>query len=151
MLTDPSSEYPVQEGETIWVNSRYQVYMRRFGEPPNVLVHLSIKRRDKREIRDWRDFQRIKNELVGPEAEAIEIFPAESRLVDTANQYHLWVFPYLRIPFGFDSGRFVSEANIGSARQRPWDDDNRPGDLADPDDVKRRLLRFLAPRKGEQT
>jgi len=34
--------------------------------------------------------------------EAVEIYPNEKRLVDTANQYHLFVFPkdYL-IPFGW--------------------------------------------------
>lgn len=54
--------------------------------------HLSIKRRDKRHIHDWRDLQEIKNLLCGPEAEAVELYPADSRLVDAANQYHLWVF-----------------------------------------------------------
>jgi len=29
--------------------------------------------------------------IVGEEHEAFEVYPAESRLVDTANQYHLWV------------------------------------------------------------
>jgi hypothetical protein len=56
-------------------------------------VHLSIKRFDRGPVRDWRHLQQIKNEVVGPEAEAFEIFPAESRLVDTANQYHLWAIP----------------------------------------------------------
>jgi hypothetical protein len=37
-------------------------------------------------VHDWRDLQRIKNQLVGPECEAVELYPAESRKVDTANQ-----------------------------------------------------------------
>lgn len=92
-------------------NSTYQVAVRRTDGP----VHLSIKRLDQRAIRDWRVMQRIKNELVGPECEAVEIYPAESRLVDTANQYHLWAFPdpTYRIPFGFDRG-LVTEADHGS-------------------------------------
>lgn len=106
--TPPS--YPALSHEEIFVNSRYQVYRRRFtehdGERLRDLIHLSIKRRDQRVIRDWRDLQRIKNELAGDEWEAIEIFPAESRLVDSANQYHLWCFPF-RIPLGFNSGRFI--------------------------------------------
>ena len=31
--------------------------------------------------------------MCGEDREAIEIFPSEKRLVDTANQYHLWVLP----------------------------------------------------------
>jgi len=40
--------------------------------------------------------------LVSETREAIELYPSESRLMDTANQYHLFVFPenYL-IPFGW--------------------------------------------------
>lgn len=86
------------------------------------MVHLSIKRRDKQPCRDWRDFQRIKNELVGPEAEGVEIYPAESRLVDLAAQFHLWVFTTGKLPFGFDEGRLVSDADTGDgAVQRPFE------------------------------
>ena len=66
------------------------------------MTYLSIKRLDKKSIHDWRHMQQIKNELVGTDYEAVEIYPNEKRLVDTANQYHLFVFPknYL-IPFGW--------------------------------------------------
>ena len=37
--------------------------------------------------------QKIKNAICGKEWEGIEIYPAESRLVDTANQYHMFCFP----------------------------------------------------------
>jgi hypothetical protein len=112
-----------------WINSRYQVTVdRRGGDFP--VVHLSIKRHDKEPPGQerWRDFQRIKDEIVGPEYEAAELFPAAERLVDTANQYHLWVAadPEFRFPFGFDGGLVVGpdETNgmPGHARQRPFDD-----------------------------
>lgn len=66
-------------------------------------IHLSIKRNDKEPVHDWRDLQTIKNELIGEENEALEIFPAESRLVDMSNQYHLWVYrdSEHRMPIGF--------------------------------------------------
>ncbi len=66
--------------------------------------HISIIRHDKQPIHNWADFQQIKNQLVGPENEGIEIYPAESRLVDMAPQYHLWVFadPTVRIPTGYN-------------------------------------------------
>jgi len=67
------------------------------------LLHLSIKRIDNKPIHSWRDLQFIKNELVGQECEGLELYPAESRKVDYANQYHLWVFKDkgLRFPVGF--------------------------------------------------
>lgn len=100
------------DGE-IWQNHLYQVNLKRCPWIEGmVLVHLSIKRRDKAPIEDWRDMQRIKNELVGEECEGVELYPAESRLVDSANQYHLWVVddPEFRWPVGFQE-RFVHDGN----------------------------------------
>jgi hypothetical protein len=67
------------------------------------LIHLSIKRKDGHQARSWIDLQFIKNCLVGPETEGVELFPAESRKVDFANQYHLWVIKdtKYRFPLGF--------------------------------------------------
>ena len=56
-------------------------------------TYISIKRKDKKAVHDWRHFQQIKNELVGDEVEAIELYPKESRLHDTVNQYHLFCLP----------------------------------------------------------
>ena len=42
-------------------------------------------------IRDWNVLQGIKNEIVGPEYEAVELFPAQSRLMNQECAYHLWV------------------------------------------------------------
>ena len=86
-----------------WLNNRYQVLVYAVkpaaGWPP--CLHLSIKLRSREPIRDWRDLQRIKNELSGTESEGLELFPAESRLVDAANQYHMTCFcPGLRVPVG---------------------------------------------------
>ena len=105
------------KGDRIFVNSRYQVNL----HDEEDFVHLSIKTLDKRPARDWRDFQRIKNELVGEECEGLELFPAESRLIDTANQFHLWVYkdPTMRIPVGWECGRHVESTVTGGATQRP--------------------------------
>lgn len=104
--------------DEIWLNDTYQVNVDRSQRP---LIHLSIKRRDKRPLRDWRHFQQIKNELVGPECEAVELYPAESRVIDTANQYHLWAIddPQFRFPCGWDAGRVVTDTPGGGAVQRP--------------------------------
>ena len=100
----------------IFVNDKYQVSKKDMDD----IIHLSIKRLDKGVIRDWRDLQEIKNMLVGPENVGIEIFPAESQLVDSANQYHLWVFkdPTYRLPFGFNQ-RLVSSDELSNTKQRP--------------------------------
>ena len=104
-----------------WTNDVYHVMKRVVkanveGNPP--MVYLSIKRHDKDVIAAdtrWRDFQAIKNQLVGDECEGVELYPAESRLTDTANQYHLWCIdsPEFRFPFGFNDGRSVTEATDG--------------------------------------
>lgn len=113
--------------DELWKNDRYQVNLRKIignGSLPT-LVHLSIRRIDRKPVRDWRDMQRIKNQLVGPENEGIELFPAESRLVDTANSFHIWVVddPTFKFPFGFHEGRYVQSENIGGGQQRPLDEE----------------------------
>lgn len=64
--------------------------------------YLSVARIDKKPIHDWRSLQAIKNIIAGAEVEAIELYPAESRKVDSANRYVLWVYPPgVKAPWGF--------------------------------------------------
>lgn len=136
----------------MWQNNRYVVIVSPVpplpagagvsdGPPLPPLVHLSIRRQDREAVRDWRDLQRIKNALVGPECEGVELFPAESRLVDTANQAHLWVVadPAVRFPFGY-SQRLVAEGPYSdNAVQRPFPPDARPRDVKTEADLDRML------------
>lgn len=115
--------------ELLFMNNLYQVHVRKIDGREAFgcdIIHLSIRRLDRESIHDWRHLQQIKNELVGPEFEAIEIYPAEDRLVDTANQYHLWVLadPKIRIPLGWDT-RMVDAEPLGRARNRPFDKENK--------------------------
>lgn len=118
--------------QRIVANNRYLVIITRVEPNENAgpgaptLIWLSIRRQDRKVVRDWRDLQRIKNELVGPENEGMEMYPAESRLVDTANQFHLWVFedPTIRFPWGYED-RLVLDADAATemesgAVQRPF-------------------------------
>jgi hypothetical protein len=93
-------------------------------ERPGPFVHLDISRHDGQPIINWSEFQQIKNELVGSENEAVQLFPSEKRLVDTAHQYHLWVHadPKYRFPFGLKE-RFVLEKalRMPDGRQMPLD------------------------------
>ena len=110
-------------GDSIWVNDVYQVIKR---DCKNGQVHLSIRRNDRTHLRDWRHYQQIKNQLVGEECEAIELYPAESRLVDNANQFHLWCFldPSFRVPVGWDKRMVCEDVDgIGNAQQRKFSED----------------------------
>jgi hypothetical protein len=106
--------------QTVFANERFQVNVQLVGSPfgPEAgdVLWLSIKRRDRQPMHDWRVLQAIKNAIVGEEHEGFEIYPAESRLVDTANQYHLWVFvdPRVRLPVGFRE-RCVMDAQEAAA------------------------------------
>jgi hypothetical protein len=115
----------LQEGETMWQNKFYVVF-RHYLIPHqghDGPIHLSIRHRDRKAIRDWRHFQRIKNELAGKQREAIEIFPPEALLVDGANQYHLWVLSMGdTTPFTWKSGRAVSGEEGGQEMEKKMRD-----------------------------
>jgi hypothetical protein len=111
----------LREGAT-FMNDTYTVIVRGAGTP---LIHISVRRNDRGTDIPWRDLQCIKNDVLGTEMEAVELFPAESRLVDTANQRHLWAFaPGTPIgdhgfPFGFSTRMVISEPDpeTGSVQQ----------------------------------
>lgn len=107
----------------MWRNDRYVATVDR--DPTGWIRSISVRRTDRKPDIPWRHLQRIKNDIAGDEAEAIELFPAESRLVDTANQRWLWLpRPGVKLDIGFTGGRNVkgpeSAAAIG-ARQAPLD------------------------------
>lgn len=122
-VTDPRVE--AQPGHVgTFINSLYQVQVREFdSDISDGTMWLAIVRRDRTATHDWRHFQRIKNELIGPECEAVEVYPAEGRLVDTNNQYHLFVFPVgVLVPLGY-AERDVADGNTEGTMhtQRPFD------------------------------
>jgi hypothetical protein len=124
------------EPDQFYQNSKYTVSV--FESEPHglgdvVVWHLSIRRNDREPIHDWRDLQEIKTQICGAEVEALELYPAESRVMDAANQYHLYAlmgtpenFGFSgtpRIPVGYQdvqNGR--TEVSIGKSKQRRFDD-----------------------------
>ncbi len=46
----------------------------------------------------WWEMQRIKDELAGKDATAIEVYPPHAEIVDDADMFHIWV---LTQPLGF--------------------------------------------------
>jgi len=146
------AQVPVSIEETwydeVWMNSLYQVNLKRIPKSeqwPFDMIQLSIKRLDKMAVHDWRHLQWIKNELVGEENEGFEMYPAESRLVDTSNQYWMFVFadPRVRIPLGFTE-RGVWDGDACGSRQRPWPKEKRPADCEHVDSAK--LQQMIADR-----
>ncbi len=53
------------ENETLWFNSHYVVHRHLIEGTEDGAIHLSIRDNKRRAVRDWRHFQRIKNELAG--------------------------------------------------------------------------------------
>jgi len=138
---------PGDEEGLYFLNNKYQVFIRTMVDGESVEHHmLSIKRLDRRPIMDWRDLQWIKNELLGPEEEMVQIFPAESRVVDTSNQYWFFHYPGRRWPFGFrdrlvTEGLSVTVGDMGRpSQQRPFAPRHRPGDLAEQQEKGRQML-----------
>lgn len=111
----------------VFGNDRYQVIAR---TNEHGTTWLSIKTHDRAANIPFRHKQQIKNEVCGPEREGVELYPAESRLADSANEYHLWVLPEgITLPMGFQEGlvstdeqqrKFTDAPHPG--RQEPWEE-----------------------------
>jgi hypothetical protein len=102
---------PLQESAPgVWGNSILTVQVDKRDD----LIHISYHRRDRAPIRDWRIGQRIKTEVAGAEWEGIEIYPAESRVVDTSNEFHIWCMESL--PFGFDVGERLTQDQLDGSK-----------------------------------
>lgn len=132
-----------EEAPEVWVNDLYSVFVRRHKEIPGIeskVCHISFHRHDRRAVTDWRHMQWMKNQLVGPENEGCEIFPKESRLVDGANEYHIWVFEdeNFGFPFGFFE-RIVTEKSQFGETQRKFPEARKPHDLKENEEKMKKL------------
>lgn len=80
--------------ETIHRNEVFSVLDRTL---PNGTRHLAISSLSG--IRPtWREMQRIKDEIAGADATAVEIYPPHVEIVDEADMFHIWVLTE-RLPF----------------------------------------------------
>ena len=112
----------------IYDSADYRVTVRRYrkgffiSNAPYII--LGIGRHDDMAIHDWRDMQQIKSALAGPHYEGIELYPDESRLVDTSNYFYMWCVKRGVLRFGLPSERrVVLSPHQAAAPQRPF-----PGD-----------------------
>lgn len=130
---EADAHYRATKHKETWVNELYVVTIDRdcnhaLGESARGgMFEISVRRVDREPIFDWRHLQQIKNQLVGEESEMVQLFPAESRLRDAANQYWFYGFndSEIRFPFGM-FGRHVDESGehaFGKSKQRPISSD----------------------------
>lgn len=113
-LTDEQIIQMERDNSEVWRNNIYTVIVTRWtdGDLAGQVQELSIRRNDRKPITDWRHKQRIKTEIAGPEIEAIELYPAESRLMDTANQTYVFCLPPgQRFPVGWQGPRLLQDAD----------------------------------------
>lgn len=131
-------------GQDFYRNHIYNVGIKRIGPDHerhdgtqtnlDFVYEIGITRHDKEPIHDWRHFQKIKNDILGEEFEAVELYPKESRLLDTANTYWMYALPEgFGFPFGEQQrivwGRLQAAAN-GGAVQRDFGEDENDAPIA---------------------
>ena len=112
-----------------WGNDRYTVTVHFLDGDRDGFVELTIHNHRRTTHIPWRHLQQIKNEVLGADREAVQLFPAEDRLVDTANEYWLYAYPTGKAPMrnrrtrlGMDHGRNVGYEmpdGFGRSRQSP--------------------------------
>lgn len=94
----PGSSGWCKEVRHAQANNLYVVLIRPFtDEQGKRMKHLAIRTASQLEP-PWRDLQRIKNEICGEEATAVQVMPPGSELIDEADMYHMWVISE-RLPF----------------------------------------------------
>lgn len=62
------------------------------------ILHLKVWKEDGSDGITWDELMAVKNEFLGEEVEAIEIYPPQNEVVNDANIRHLWVVPNLFLP-----------------------------------------------------
>lgn len=79
-------------------NDLYSVQLYNVPTDLGLVLHLIVRAQLGGEP-PWRDMQRIKDEILGLEAYAVQVYPRAADVVDQADVYHLWALPQ-ELPFG---------------------------------------------------
>lgn len=120
-ITHPNHPWP-NNADRAWVNNRFLVLGIPFTWRGQKCGWLEIQRNDGRPGIGWAEIQKIKNQLLGPEAFAFEVYPRESELVDDFNVYHLWVPPQdMKLPTALNDAEaeFADAAGDNPMGPRP--------------------------------
>jgi hypothetical protein len=57
------------------------------------VCHLRVMRRDLKSGISWEELQAVKDEYLGPDAQAVEVYPRACDVVDELPMRHLWEVP----------------------------------------------------------
>jgi len=80
--------------EAYIVDNLYKVYIAQTGK----YKHLRIRRIDDLPVSSFSDMQNIKNQFLGPETEAIQVYPKVSNYINNSNTYHLFTWDGIETP-----------------------------------------------------
>lgn len=110
--------YPCQ----VWENDRYGCLATFLPKSHGTLfghevVRLGIQNQDQSARRDWRDFMAIKRDVLGPDWEAIELYPHDGRIIDPSNYFILYAIR-AEFPFGIAGPSKVLTPENAIAPQR---------------------------------
>lgn len=101
----PPPYIKVSEGlANCWVNNLFSVQEYQSGPWHRIM----IRRHDTARV-VWAEMQRIKNEIFGEHRIAIEVFPRQSDLVDSANMYWFFLVPQ-------DQEQFIDQVTNNQGR-----------------------------------
>lgn len=64
----------------------------------NGYEHLRVRRIDDEPIHNYMDLQEIKNDLLGEDVVAVEIYPRKADFKNGSNTYHIWTWAKLAPP-----------------------------------------------------
>jgi len=101
-----SMGYPTPDCKKFCYNSNFRIMFFDRQTEWGYVEHLMISRHDNKRIDNhWNTLQRIKNEVMGEDRLAVEVYPPVSELINATNAYHLWVLPEnFKLPFGLNPG-----------------------------------------------
>lgn len=95
-IPKPYEATPPRGCVSIHQNSRWMIFVYGkastwLGEATLVMIRSTANAWKPPTGHSWSDFQRIKDEMFGAEAQAVEFYPRQSDLVDQVNVYWLWI------------------------------------------------------------
>jgi hypothetical protein len=79
---------------------QYRVQIVEVRAPWGFTRHMKVQRADGKSGISWDDLQRLKDEHLGPDILAVELYPPAHRVVDELNMRHLWEVPEHVLPIG---------------------------------------------------
>ncbi len=106
----------IRPGSRHWRSKAYGVIVKEVDAHVKISIHSWAGIRP-----SWWDVQRIKNEIVGEDATAVEVYPPQSEVVDNEEVFHIWVVP--RLPFS------LHHRNHAAPEQRSGSDPLPAGSL----------------------